>query len=61
MELIVVCVSLEVVDHLLPVGRQNVFVSTVKALIDLLTRLVPVALFPGIQSVHLPMHPCKIQ
>ena len=35
MKLVIMCVALKVIDDLLPVGCKDVFVGTVKSLVDL--------------------------
>lgn len=52
------CIPFEVIDYLLPVGCENVFVCAVKSLVDLLSLLASAARHQ-VKSIHLPMRPCK--
>jgi hypothetical protein len=58
MQLVVVGVGLEVTDDLLPVGREDVFICTVQALVDLVPGSASSYLFAGREYIRLPTGRC---
>lgn len=59
MKLVVVVISLEMIDDLLPIGRENVLVLSMQTLVDLAAALILITESFGISILHLPTFLCK--
>jgi hypothetical protein len=60
-DLVVVVVSLQVADDMLPVGRQDITRGSLEALVDLINVSIGGAIWDRIANLRWPRYRCKAQ